>query len=458
MDITFLLNGETVTLNDVDPTRSVLDWLRESRGLKGTKEGCNEGDCGACTIILLPEAGDEKGASAVNACITMLAQLHRRAIRTIEGIANPDASLHPVQDAMVEHHGSQCGFCTPGIVNSLVAAQLRGDDDFDDVLAGNLCRCTGYAPVIRAAHAVAYAGDPVLLADRPDELPAPALPFMPETSDELADWVMANPHATLVAGATDISLWLTKGLRDLHGVGFLGGCRDLQHIVAGDDGLRIGAGVTISQLRAGLGPRHPHFAAMLRRFASQQIRSAATIGGNIANGSPIGDTPPPLIALGARLHLRRGDAHRVIRLEDYFIEYGRQDLQAGEFIEAVTIPNQPDRLKVYKVSKRFDQDISAVLGAFNIEVNDGIVKSVRIAFGGMAAVPKRSSEVEKSLIGQKWTRETVNNTLPVFARDFTPLSDMRASAAYRLEVAQNMLVRFWLEDQGEVISVREVSA
>ena len=460
MNIAFLLNGEEVRISDAAPTTTLLDWLREARGLTGTKEGCNEGDCGACTVVVTHASGTEKGAQAINACITFLPQVHGLALRTIEGVSGPEGQLHPIQQAMIDEHGSQCGFCTPGIVNSLVAAQIRGDRGFDRVLSGNLCRCTGYAPIIRAAEAVGddLADIPVWLHEfPPDDLGGP-LSIAPESANELAEWYAANPDATLIAGATDVGLWATKALRDLPKVCFLNRCWDLQRTQRTADSIRLGAGVTIEEMRVALAQDFPSFAAMLERFASQQVRATATIGGNIANGSPIGDGPPALIALGARLHLRKGDARREIALEDFFIDYGKQDRAPGEFVEAVTIPTQPDRLKCYKLSKRFDQDISAVCGCFNIAVEGGTVAEARIAFGGMAGIPKRASAVEAALVGQPWSEASVAAALPAFVQDFKPMSDMRASAAYRLQTAQNMLRRYWLEDQGAATNVLEVGA
>ncbi len=446
-----------MALCDVDPTRTVLDWLREERGLKGTKEGCNEGDCGACTIILTHESDSQKAASAVNACIMLLPQLQGKAVRTIEGVQSAQGDLHPIQNAVIEHHASQCGFCTPGIVNSLVAAHMRGATDHDDVLAGNLCRCTGYAPIIKAANAAQAENVPEWLADIPDNLNITPNSCAPENADELAEWYMNNPHATLVAGATDVGLWLTKKLVEPRQIGFLNRCTDLQQIIERENDIWIGSGVTIDQVQRAVKARYPGFSGMLRYFASTQIRATASLGGNIANGSPIADTPPILIALGARLSLRRGDKRRVILIEDFYIEYGRQNLQAGEFIEGIIIPHQPDGLKVYKISKRFDQDISSVLGALNIIEKDGKVQAARIAFGGMAGVPKRAKAVETALIGRDWNRQTVEDAQTVFSHDFIPLTDVRASAEYRIEVAQNMLLRVWLESHGQTVSVREVT-
>ena len=459
MPITFLLNGESVSMSSDDPTVTLLDWLRETRGLTGTKEGCNEGDCGACTVMVQ----DARGARALNACILFLPQLDGASVHTVEGLASPDGTPHPVQAALVEHHGSQCGFCTPGFAVSMAVNHINGETDHDTALAGNLCRCTGYAPILRAARAVEKA--PV-----PRHLAAPAL--APRASagagaegaprftraDDLAAWYMANPTATLIAGATDVGLWVTKQHRALGPVAFVAGIEDLRGVSVTDGEICIGAMTTLAELMPALAPHHPAFAELIRRYGSAQVRAAATIGGNIANGSPIGDSPPALIALGATLHLRRGDDRRALPIEDFFVDYGKQDRQPGEFVEAVSFPRQPDRLRAYKISKRFDQDISALCGCFNIAVDNGTVTAARIAFGGMAGTPKRARTVESALIGKPWTEGTVRAAQPLFAQDYTPLSDMRASAAYRLRAAQNLLLRAWLEDQGQPVSVLGVAS
>ncbi|PZR00722.1 MAG: xanthine dehydrogenase small subunit [Cereibacter sphaeroides] len=468
-EIRFLLNGAPVRIAGEPPLRTLLDWLRETRGLTGTKEGCNEGDCGACTVMV----SDASGAKALNACILFLPQLQGKSVRTIEGIAAPDGTLHPVQRAMIDHHGSQCGFCTPGFVVSMATGHLNGRHDHDDVLAGNLCRCTGYAPIIRAAKAAEAEAAPdhlktdsgFFLAEIPSGgspqdggADSPPSPYLPKTTDDLARWYAAHPDATLIAGATDVGLWITKLLMTPSPVAFLSGIADLAGIEHKGDTFRIGAGVTIARLRAVLSESHPDFSEFLRRFASEQVRSAATIGGNIANGSPIGDGPPALIAMGATLHLRHGDARRDMPLEDFFLDYRKQDRRPGEFVEAVTIPASAPDLRCYKISKRFDQDISAVCGCFNVTVADGIVTQARIAFGGMAGIPKRASSVEEALIGKPLTPEVALSLKPTFAQDFTPLTDMRASAAYRLETAANLLVRYAQDLAGTPVSVLEVQA
>lgn len=462
-EIAFLLNGTPVRLADQPPTRTLLDYLRETKGLTGTKEGCNEGDCGACTVIVT----DEAGPRALNACILFLPQLQGRAVRTVEGISGPDGALHPVQQAMIDHHGSQCGFCTPGFIASMAAGHLQGRRDHDVMLAGNLCRCTGYAPIIRAAQAAADQPVPDWMKDDPAFILA-QIPsgsggetpgaFHPQTTDELASYYDANPDATLIAGATDVGLWVTKQLRDLPKPVFLNGIAELKRVDTAADTIRIGAGVTITDLRAAMAGPHPAFAAMLTRYASEQVRNAATIGGNIANGSPIGDGPPPLIALGATLHLRCGDAMRDLPLEDFFLDYRKQDRGLGEFVTGVTIPASAPGLRVYKLSKRFDQDISAVLGAFNITVAGGQITAARIAFGGMAGIPKRARAMEAALIGQPFALPAFQAAKAAAAQDFAPLSDMRASAAYRLETAGNMAIRYFHDLAGTATDLHGVQA
>ena len=451
MDVTFLLNGETVTV-DSAPTVTLLDWLRESEGLCGTKEGCNEGDCGACTVMVT----DERGARALNACILFLPQLHGKSVRTVEGLAGPDGQLHPVQQAMVDHHGSQCGFCTPGFVMSMATAHRNGRSDFDDQLAGNLCRCTGYAPIVRAAEAAATEPVPDWVKDAPAQVSAPA-PFAPQNVDELASWCLEHPEGVLVAGATDVGLWVTKQLRALDDVAFLHACTDLQTITHTDAAIQFGAMASMTDVMQAVAGDYPSYAEMIRRYGSVQVRNAATIGGNIANGSPIGDNPPVLIALGATLHLRKGDDRRDLDIEDFFLDYGRQDRAPGEFVTGVSVPRGEVGLRVYKLSKRFDQDISAVCGAFNIHVEDGKVQSARIAFGGMAGIPARARAVEDALIGADWSQASIEAALPAFAEDYTPMSDMRASSTYRLEAARNMLRRYFAEMSGAQTSVLEVA-
>ncbi|HEU0223478.1 MAG TPA: xanthine dehydrogenase small subunit [Paracoccaceae bacterium] len=458
--LTFLLNGEKVELEGAPATLTLLDWLRETRRLTGTKEGCNEGDCGACTVAIGRLEGERLVQEAVNACILFLPQLEGKAVRTVEGLAAQ--GLDPVQEAMVAHHGSQCGFCTPGIVMSLHAARHQGRRDFDNVLAGNLCRCTGYGPIVRAAEASADAPPAPWIASETKALQeiqhsedvAGDSFHVPASLEALQAALARHPKAVLVGGASDVGLWVTKELRDIAPMIFLHRVRELQGVLETSTGLRIGGGVTLARLRGLMAGRFPDFAELLRRFGSVQVRNAATIGGNIANGSPIGDAPPALIALGASLRLLGPDGFREMPIEDFFLAYGRQDRRPGEIVESVHIPAQPDRLRCYKVSKRFDQDISALCGCFSVTVTEGKVTGARIGFGGMAATPKRARAVEAALAGRPWTLPTIEAALPAFAEDFQPISDVRASAAYRLRTAENLLRRYFEEDRRPLAETR----
>jgi xanthine dehydrogenase small subunit len=467
--VRFLLDGEVRELPGLDPTRTVLEVLRGDLCRTGTKEGCAEGDCGACTVLV----GDlDDGAvtwRAVNSCIQFAPMLHGKALMTVESLGTADA-LHPVQQAMVDHHGSQCGFCTPGIVMSLYGRAVGAagtDAGVDEVLAGNLCRCTGYGPIIAAANATPAEAAPdvavalqsiapsdMLRLDYDDALAGMTRRWLtPRTLAQLDEALATHPNPTFVTGATDVGLWVTKQRRALETVISLSEVAELKTIETLADGsLRIGAAVTYARALKTLSALYPDLGEMMRRLGSVQVRNAGAIGANIANGSPIGDMPPALIAAGATLVLRRGAVSRSMPLEDFFIAYGKQDRSPDEIVEAVIAPppKASTLFKVYKLTKRFDQDISAVCAAFGFDIEDGLVASARIAFGGMAATPKRASACEAALVGKPWTQATVEAAATALAADFTPLSDMRASAAYRMLSAQNLLRKAFLESQGAV--------
>ncbi|QNK71854.1 xanthine dehydrogenase small subunit [Variovorax sp. PAMC28562] len=508
--IRFFHRGKVVEVRGTHPTRSVLDWLREDARCTGTKEGCNEGDCGACTVVIgeLAGAGNVSGEGAVgglnlqtvNACIQFLPTLHGKALFTVEDLKSQCEmqrdpaqhekhavrQLHPVQQAMVDCHGSQCGFCTPGFVMSLWSTyehhQAGGTQptrqQLADDLSGNLCRCTGYRPILDAGQRMFD-----LPAVRLDTAPAVAaltglqrettftyaapwtgnlagaatasgttLPRIdryhaPKTLDELATLREQNPKAQLLAGSTDVGLWVNKQFRDLGDIIYVGDVGAMKVVEERGDTLYIGAGASLESAYGALAQRVPALTDVWLRFASPPIRHAGTMGGNVANGSPIGDSPPVLMALDADIELRRGEHVRWMPLSEFYIDYMKSHMQPGEFVQGLVVPLVAMRrqVRVYKISKRFDCDISALCAGFAIELDGDIVKEVRLAFGGMAATVKRAAQAEAALVGKPWSQVSVKAAKLALAQDFKPLSDMRASAAYRLQVAQNLIQRLWLE-------------
>ena len=474
--IRFYYRGAVQEVREVAPTQTILQHLREDLHCTGTKEGCAEGDCGACTVVIGSLEDGRLNLKAVNSCIQFTPTLDGKALFTVEDLQQQDGSLHPVQQALVECHGSQCGFCTPGFAMSLWGMYLKQEShglagrqpsrcQIDDALSGNLCRCTGYRPIIDAARRMVElppsAFDRAALAERLQLLQrahgfsyeAKGARFhTPRTLDELVQLRAEHPAALLLAGSTDVGLWVTKQMRELNEIIYLGQVDALKTVQEADGMLSIGAGVTLDDAYAAVCRHYPaELGEMWQRFASLPIRNAGTLGGNVANGSPIGDSMPWLIALGSKVVLRGAAGERELALEDFYLGYQQKDLRAGEFVQAVRIPlpQAGRQFRTYKLAKRFDQDISAVCAAFAVTLDGAHVASARIAYGGMAATPRRAAAAEAALVGQPWNEAAVRAAMTAMAQDYAPLSDMRASSNYRMQAAQNLLRRFWLETRVE---------
>ncbi|UIP85111.1 xanthine dehydrogenase small subunit [Pseudomonas phenolilytica] len=476
--IQFLLNRELRSERTLDPNTTVLQYLREHRGKTGTKEGCASGDCGACTVVVGELVGERLRYRTLNSCLTFVSALHGKQLISVEDLKH-QGRLHSVQQAMVDCHGSQCGFCTPGFVMSLFALQKNAAavNEYDphqthEALAGNLCRCTGYRPILAAAeqartHPEADQFD-AEEAETIAQLKAIAPREMAELSDgdkrclspltvaELAEVYAANPDARLLAGGTDLALEVTQFHRALPLLIHVGQVAEMKQVVITDRYIEIGAAAPLTDCYAALAADYPDFGELLQRFASLQIRNQGTLGGNIGNASPIGDSPPLLIALGAEIVLRHGADMRTLPLQDFFLDYKVTARQPGEFIEKVRVPRAtPQRLfRAYKVSKRLDDDISAVCAAFELQLEGGVIADARVAFGGMAAIPKRAAACEATLKGAPWNQQTVEAACDALAEDFTPLTDFRASREYRLLVAQNLLRKCFLEQQASKTETR----
>lgn len=486
----FIRRGAVQTLHDVAPDRTLLELLREDLGCSGTKEGCGEGDCGACTVVLAAIEGDALRFRAVNSCIRLAHAIDGMALWTVQDLAAGDGRLHPAQAALLQHHASQCGFCTPGFVMSLFALYQNHVVPGEPVtreralhaLSGNLCRCTGYRPILDAAQAMAaLPGESVdttalqaqLRALQTGDAGVGAAPatdaqsgrtegaggaggsaapayLAPTDLAALLRARAAHPQAQLVAGCTDVGLWVTKQHRRFKQVLDVTRAAELQRIERYPQHLAIGAAVPLEDAFAALVQDRPQLRAFAHRFAGLPVRNAGTLGGNVANGSPIGDSMPLLIALGAHVVLMRTGAQRHLPLEALYTGYRRNVMAADELLAwvVVPLPVPGELLRVYKISKRFEDDISAVCLAINLQFDDGLIARASIGVGGVAATPVRARQTEASLLGRRWNSELAEQAAQTLGAEFQPISDLRASAKYRKTLLGNLVRRFWLESQG----------
>lgn len=464
--IRFIRRGEVITLGNVPPDRTLLEVLREDLGACGTKEGCGEGDCGACTVVVAEPEGRGLRYRAINSCIRLAHSVDGLALWTVEDLAADDGTLHPAQEAMVQCHGSQCGFCTPGFVMSLFGMYQNhvcaGRPITREVaqadLSGNLCRCTGYRPILDAAQRMAdlppVRVDEAALAAKlaslgPADTKAPGY-LLPATLSQLLALRRDHPQAQLVAGCTDAGLWVTKQHRRFSQVLDVTRVAEMRRIETAGRELSIGAAVTLADAFQALVAQRPALAAFAERFAGLPVRNSGTLGGNVANGSPIGDSMPLLIALGARIVLASTRGERILALEDFYTGYRQTALAADEVVARlqVPLPEPGEFLRAYKISKRYDDDISAVCLAVRVHRSGDRVTGVRIGAGGVAATPARARQAEAVLEGQTWNEAAAQAAADALRAQFQPISDMRASAHYRHEVLGNLMQRFWLESQG----------
>ena len=463
VSIEFLLGFEPRSLKNGSPTMTVLQYLRNVERMTGTKEGCAEGDCGACTVVLGECRNEKMSYKAVNSCILFVPFLHGKQLITVEHLKQSDGALHPVQQSLVDEHGSQCGFCTPGFVMSMFSMVHNRSDPsktaIDDALAGNLCRCTGYVPIVRAVRKTLAAFEQDEF-DRAENSTLALLSRMhsqtiywqnkdqkymaPRTTTELSEILEQNPQNSIVAGATDVGLWVTKQGRQLETVVYVGSIDSMKEIKRVNGTLQIGAAVSVSDAHRVLAEHYSSLDELFRRYGSVQIRNLATIGGNVANGSPIGDSLPALVALNANLILNSALGSRTLPIEDFFLEYGKQDITSTEYLARIDVPlPSPNQIfRIYKLSKRYHQDISAVCGAFSIIFKESVVQEVRICYGGMAGTPLRAHHCESALLGNRFSIQNLESAKSALKQDFSPITDFRASAEYRSLVAQNLLDRF----------------
>ena len=464
-NIEFVYQDRIFEVKDPDSNETLLNYIRTKLKKIGTKEGCAEGGCGACTVVLGELQNNEISYRAINSCITFLPTLQGKQLILVEDLISKEGSLHPVQQAMVSYHGSQCGFCTPGFVMSLFSMFKKHskfkDDVIKDSIAGNLCRCTGYQPIIKAAkslknknridHFTKNIKNTINLLKKINNKSIVIYNkgkkyFAPRYIQELKKILKKNIDSNLLSGGTDLSLNVTKERKDINSIVYMSSISELSYIKNNNKYIEVGASTPLIELEFYIKKYYPDFTQILKRYGSVQIRNVATVAGNIATASPIGDCLPLLISLNAQIVLQNLKKAKILFLDSFFISYRKTQLKKGQFIHSIRIPLlQNNIFKAYKVSKRFDDDISSVCAAFNLEIIKNKIKSVRIAYGGMAAIPKRAIYCEKILLNSLVTEEIIHKAKEALEKDFKPISDMRASGLYRMEVAKNLLEKCYAE-------------
>ena len=465
--VKFIHNNKIMEIQGVDPNETLLNYIREKLNKTGTKEGCAEGGCGACTVVLGYLKNNKIFYQSVNACIVFLPTIHGKQLILVEDLVGKDGSLHPVQKSMVNFHGSQCGFCTPGFVMSLFS-MYKNFSSFDkkiikNSIAGNLCRCTGYQPIINAAKSlnnknkvdqfyqtknetikllkIINKKNNSLTINRIDKKY-----FAPQTINELKILLKKYPKSKILSGGTDLSLIVTKERKTINSIIYINSIKELNYIKKNKKYIEIGATTPLIEFESEIIKHYPDFKDILERYGSVQIRNVATIAGNIATASPIGDTLPLLLALNAKIVISNSKNDKILYLKDFFINYRKTKLKNGQFIKLIKIPLlQNNIFKAYKISKRIDDDISAVCASFNLNIKNNIIVSISIAYGGMAAIPKKALQCEKSLLNKDLSEKNINIAQKFLEKDFNPIDDMRASSQYRMKIAKNLLFKCFQE-------------
>ena len=463
--VQFIFNNKIYVITNPDPNQTILNFVRTKLKKTGTKEGCAEGGCGACTVVIGELNKNNIVYKAINACIAFVPTLHGKQLLVVEDLTSQIENLHPVQEAMVKYHGSQCGFCTPGFIMSLFSMyknhSFYGEELIKDSIAGNLCRCTGYRPIIDAAKSLnnnkkldQFYKNKKIIINLLKKIKLKNLfihnknkkYFSPKTIRELKKIIKKYPNSVFLSGGTDLSLNVTKERKDINNIISLNSIKELKFIKERNGNIEVGASISLKEFELFIKKYYPDFNSILKRYGSVQIRNVGTIAGNIATASPIGDTLPLLLSLDAKVILQKISNKTVLPLKNFFVSYRKTKLKKGQFIHSIIIPIfKKNIFKAYKISKRVDDDISSVCASFNLEIINKKIKNVKIAYGGMAPIPKRAINCEKTLINSSLSKKSFNKAKKKLEKDFAPIDDMRASKDYRMEIAKNLLMKCFLE-------------